>query len=491
MKFSRKLFCLSLIFSLFLTACAPSGNFAGGEKISIAYAEPIGDFSPTTYESNSKKYLSNIYETLVRYDKTFNYETALATSWGRYDDLTWEFRLREGVLFHDGSVFDADDAVFSLESAMSAENSQLSSLLANIDRVEKVDAQKIRIITKKIDPLLLNKLVNVYIFPSGYGDFNRPVGSGPYLLKSIEGGDWNLERFDAYWGPAPFFKYVTLTAIANPDERLEAILSNKVQVLANVPPQYAEKLKEQSVKVTAFPSLEVSYLMFNFDSVFQDKNLREAVNAALGVDYANKFGAGYLLPTSQFAALGIFGYSKSFADRVQNVESALTLRNAHEGDVNVTLDLPTGLEKLGARIQADLEAINISVTLNVLDSDAFQNKILSGQSDFYFFGWKYDLADLSDFFETVLHSNADDFGTFNGMNYADEQVDEYILEASETLDPVKRRNIIQSISKEILEAKVGIPLFEAEVLYGLRPELFWDIRLDGLILASEIVGKGV
>ena len=97
MKLSRKFLCLSLVFSLLLSSCSTGRGFAGGEKISIAYAEPISGFSPTTYDSNNKKYISNIYETLVHYDKTFNYETGLATSWGRYDDLTWEFRLREGV----------------------------------------------------------------------------------------------------------------------------------------------------------------------------------------------------------------------------------------------------------------------------------------------------------------------------------------------------------------------------------------------------------
>ena len=135
--------------------------------------------------------------------------------------------------------------------------------------------------------------------------------------------------------------------------------------------------------------------------------------------------------------------------------------------------------------------VNINVTVFVSNPSEFQNKILAGESDFYFFGWKYDLADVSDFFETVVHSQVGAYGSFNGMSYSDADVDEYIYQASQLLDVSERQDVLALISKRILDDRIGVPLFESELLYGIRPEVIWDIRLDGQILASEIVGKGV
>ncbi len=486
-----KFFRILLLFTLLLSSCIPQQKAQIPEKISIAYAEPLTSFSPLDYSANNRKYLSNIYETLVRYDKTFDYDSSLALSWGRFDDLTWEFRLRPEVIFQDGNSFDAEDVVYSITTAMTDNSSQLKSLLNNIDKIEKVDDYKVRIFTKSPDPLLLNKLVNVYIFQSNYTDFNTPIGTGPYYIKSSESANITLERFDSYWGPSPYYKEAFLTAITDPELRLSAILSNEVQVLANVPPQYVEEMEESGVDVQDFPNLEVSSLMFNFIGIFSDKNLREAVYYALATDYAEEFGSGYLLSTDQFSASGMSGYSRKLTDRNQNVETAIEFRSKYKGEVNVTLDVPTGLEKLAEKVKLDLAAANINVTVLVSNPSYFQNKILAGESDFYFFGWKYDLADVSDFFETVVHSQVGAYGSFNGMSYSDVDVDEYIDQASQLLDVSERQDVLALISKRILEDRIGVPLFESELLYGIRPEVIWDIRLDGQILASEIVGKGV
>ena len=77
------------------------------------------------------------------------------------------------------------------------------------------------------------------------------------------------------------------------------------------------------------------------------------------------------------------------------------------------------------------------------------------------------------------------------MSYSDADVDEYIYQASQLFDVSERQDVLALISKRILDDRIGVPLFESELLYGIRPEVIWDIRLDGQILASEIVGKGV
>ncbi len=487
MKYSRLLISLSFLLSSCVDGEVLSFDSDSRESITIAYAEPLSTFSPLSYEAKNRKYLANIYEPLVSFDSSFNMETALAVSWGRLDDSTWDFRLREDVFFHDGSAFDADDVVYSLRLAQDQEGSELGALLGTIEGVEKTGTHRLSIKTDGPDPLLLNKLTYLYIIPDGYEDFNVPVGTGPYRISSYSDNILELERFEAYWGALAYFKEAKLQYISDPDERKEAFLSGEVQVLANVPPQAVADLEAATIEVEDFPSLEVSFLMFNTKSVFSDENLRAAVWNALGTDFAETLGGGYLMETSQVAASGITGYMATWENRVQDLDAAKQARALYEGEVVVTLDLPSGLAALGEAIAEDLEQIDISVSVNSLSPDLFEDKILSGASDFYFFGWKYDLADSADFFESVIHSKEEGYGEFNGIAYSNLSLDEQIEEASSLLDYTQRRTLLETLTEQLMEDQVVLPLFESRVLYALGSGLYYNFRLDGLIMASEIV----
>ncbi|MBU0981792.1 hypothetical protein KKC94_03810 [Patescibacteria group bacterium] len=489
---SFRAICLILISAIVLVSCDLNRpTLEDKNSISIAYAEAISSYSPLDFEAKNRKYLANIYESLVRYDKSFNYDTGLSISWGRKDDYTWEFKLREGAQFHDGSAFDAEDAVYSLNLARNDPESQLGSLLSTISDVRKVDTYKIEIQTSEPDPLLLNKLTSVYMIPNEYKDFLTPMGTGPYYLNGFEDRTLTLKRFPNYYGAMPYYENVNLVFIPDIQERLDAILSGQIDVLANVPPQYFSRLEEAGIDTQVFPSLEVSYLMLNFNSALSDPNLRKAIWYALSTDFTGEVGAGFLLPTNQFAALGIFGYDPSINDRQQDLFKAQTARNMFEGDVNLNLYVPIGLDDLGYNIANDLKEISVNVTVNVLDMPEFQQEILSGDADMYFFGWKYDLADVSDFFETVIHSKDQQYGEFNGINYANSEVDDLIEKASQILNVQQRRKILGEITDLILDDTIAVPLFESEVVYGFSPDVHWSVRLDGQILASEILGNVV
>jgi peptide/nickel transport system substrate-binding protein len=487
MKLSR----LFLAFVLLLASCtspeilgSTDGKSTG--SVTIGYAEPLSSYSPLSYEAVNRRYLCNMYEGLVRYDGTFNYETALAVSWGRLDDTTWDFRLREGVTFHDGSVFDADDVLYSLQIARES-GSELSALLSTIVEVNKTDTYRLQIKTSRPDPLLLNKLTYVYMVPSGYSNFDLPIGTGPYRVSQFVDDTLVLERYDEYWGALAYFAEARLSYIPDPQERLDAFLSGEVQVLANVPPQYVEEIEAAGASVEDFPSLEVSYLLLNTAGPFANEHLRAAVWNALGIDYTEQFGGGYLLPTSQYAALGITGYDSSFEDRAPDLETALAERALVDGPVSLTLELPQGLEVLGTAIQEDLAAIDITVTVSTTGGADYEDKISSGLSDFYFFGWKYDLADSEDFFDAVIHTPTGAYGEFNHFAYSNPQLDSLIEGASTQLQSTQRRMILEEISMLLLADQVVLPLFESQVLYAVHPSVYYDFRLDGQLWASEIV----
>jgi peptide/nickel transport system substrate-binding protein len=454
-------------------------------SISIGYAEAPSTYSPLSYEAKNRKFFANIYEPLVTFDGTFNTDSALAVSWGRLDDTTWDFHLRQNVYFHDGKTFSAADTVYSINLARGA-TSELHPLLSTISSVEQTADDRITIKTTAPDPLLLNRLTYVYMVPNGTTDFVLPIGTGPYRVHEFAQDDLVLERFNDYWGPLAYFPEVHLKTVADPVERVKDLENNSLQALANVPPQSAEELKAQGLTMTEFPSLEVTYLVLNQDHVFKDPNLRAAVNVALATDYADRLGGGYLMGTSQFAATGIEGYSKTAPQREQNLTIAKDFRSKVEGPVAVILDIPQGVESLGEAIAFDLAAIDIQVTVNVLSPADLQSKIVEDSSDFYFFGWKYDLADNEDFFEAVAHSKVGDYGQFNGAGYADATLDSLIEKASRELVLTERRLLITQIEDQLLEDKVIVPLFESKTLYAFHAPLLWNSRLDGQLWATDL-----
>lgn len=464
------------------TEAAPSFD-----TLAIAYAEPISNYSPFTYNATNRKYLSHLYEPLVRFDGTFNMDSALAVSWGRLDDTTWDFQLRQGVYFHTGAAFDAQDVLYSLSLAKTAGDSELGALLSTISSVEVTNDHRIKIVTSRPDPLLLNKLTYVFIVPDAYESFDLPVGTGPYRVSAFSDDTLSLERFDSYWGAVGYFPKVSLAYVPDLEERNTGFLDGSYHVLANVPPQYVQTYRDADFNLVDFPSLEVSYLMMSRDGVFADSNLRMAVWFALSTDYAESFGGGFLQNTSQFAATGIFGYDGDAPSRDQNLELAQRFRAMIPGAVVVTLDVPQGLGVLGEAIAQDLSEVNIQVMVNELSASDLDEKIQASQSDFYFFGWKYDLADSADFFEAVVHSKNESFGRFNGLDYEDFNLDALIEDASTTLSVEDRRALLTAISDRLLDDKSIIPLFESKNLYGLQPGLYWNLRLDGQLWASEIV----
>jgi len=444
------------------------------DSVSIAYAEPITDYSPFSYESKDRKYLSNIYDPLVSYDASFNTDTALAVAWGRLDDKTWEFRLREGVVFHDGTAFDSEDVLYSFDVAMNSEESELRDLLSGIVGVTASEDYRVQVQTSEPDPLLLNRLVNLYMVPNGFDDYITPTGTGPYFVSGFEDDTLILQRFNYYWGKLPYYAEARLRYLPSFVQRYESLIDGDIQVLANVPPQFVEDLESEGIELIDFPSLESSFLMMNPNLVSQ--NVRDAAWSALSVTYFSELGGGYLMPSGQYAASGIMGYVSNWIP----VESELIELNQR---VNLTMDIPEGLESLGAVIAEDLSAAGIDLELNSLPLDEFEDKIYSGESELYFFGWKYDLADVSEFLEAVVHSS----GEFNGIEYVDLELDRLIEEASYTLDLTERRVLLEEIARSYFDEHVAYPLFEAKVLYGVHPSVHWPLRLDGLILASEIV----
>ena len=160
---------------------------------------------------------ANVYESLVYYNsKTFDVEPVLATAWKEISPTQIRFTLRQGVKFHDGSAFTADDAVYSIQRAM-AKTSNFSPYVQGIDKVLKVDAQTIDVLLKAPNPVLLRQMTELRMMSKAWAEKNKSVdpkdmkaadenfahrnamGTGPYTLESWQPDQRMVFKRNPHW----------------------------------------------------------------------------------------------------------------------------------------------------------------------------------------------------------------------------------------------------------------------------------------------------
>src|SRR5881394_1692351 len=197
---------------------------------------------------------AHIFGYLVERNEKSQPIPGLATEWKTLDPTTWEFKLRKGVKFHDGSDFTAADVVASIERVPKVPNSPspFTAYTKQIQKIDVVDPYTIRFRTATPYPLMPTDLEQVAIISKQYAnastdDFNTgkaAIGTGPYkVVKYTKGDRIELARNDAWWGGKTPWDKVTLRILPNDATRVAALLSGDVQVIEYVPTSDAAKLK--------------------------------------------------------------------------------------------------------------------------------------------------------------------------------------------------------------------------------------------------------
>ncbi len=455
--------------------------------LTIGLSSEFISFDPLQNEVSVRERLAQIYEGLVLTDPFLEIEPGLAISFGALDDLTWEFRLRKNVYFHDNTLLTVDDVIFSLEEAWKNPRSGLSSDLASLKKIEKIDTERFLIRTSTPDPLLMQKLALVYIFPEHAAEtiLKKPIGTGPYQYLSNTG----LKRFENYWGKKPQASKVTLLSFPSREQRKSLAVTGEVDILANFPPEdFQDFPKSAPLALITAQTLESNFLLFNFKGIFADKNLRSAVSLALSREEIVKLAFGFASPATQFVGKGIFGYdSRIGLPEVRLDEAKRLVKNSGYSGRKISLDLPAGFQAISDFLVERLQRIGLKAEARFHDPAALEKIILDGKSDLFFFGWRSTLGDASGFFNAVLHSKSGEYGTFNGISYKNPEVDKLIEESERTLKPLDRLAKLRQVMNLVVEKDiVGIPLFTPEALYAKKKGISWNPRIDGYILASEV-----
>ena len=242
---------LSLAALAFAAALAQAQTLTLGTKLELNTLDP--HFFASFPTNSSMEYF---FDKLVDYDERLQVKPMLATSWKLVDNLTWEFKLRKGVAFHDGTPFTADDVIFTIDRVPNVPNSpnSFAQFTRGIESVRRLDDATIVVKTKAPNPQLLSDLANVFIVSAKAAkgattaDFNSGkavVGTGPYkLVEWVNSERLVVQRNDRYWGAKPQWSKVTEKVIAKDPTRLAALLAGQVDAIDAVPIPDLERLKK-------------------------------------------------------------------------------------------------------------------------------------------------------------------------------------------------------------------------------------------------------
>ena len=499
--------------ALFVFALAlPLVVFAQGKTLRYASA-----FDPQSMDPHAlallyqTRVVTQVYEGLVNRGKDFKLEPSLATSWEMVNPTTWRFKLRQGVKFHDGTPFSADDAVFSIERALD-KASQRKNQMLGIVAAKKIDATTIDVMTSQPDAVLPDKLYLVGMMSKAWAEKNNVVkpqdynakqetfavrnanGTGPFTLLRYEADvRTTLKANPAWWGKG------TSAGGGNVDEvhyqviqadatRLAALQSGQIDFVIDPPFQDLARLKaDASLKVVSTDDIGTQYFALNQHSAeigdakgknpFKDVRVRRALQLAIDTDLIVKQvlrGEGSV--TGSFYSPLVDGYLPEFEPRPKAdaaAARALLKEAGYENGFAVQMDC-VNVAWRAAVCQAAasmLEKVGVKASLVTSPSSVFFPKLSQGTGFLVEFGWSAT-PDPWNIFQSLVRSNDGlTAGAFNAGRYSNAKLDALIDGLRIEPNLAKRRAMVQDALRIVQADLPMIPLYRRRHNWVMRPNV--------------------
>lgn len=467
---------LTIILGLLSAApCAPAA-FARVLSVADDVTDPLTLDPHKQFSEKNHTICQQIFDGLIRFDPDGKIEPALAVSWQRIDATRLRFKLREGVVFHNGEPFDSEAVRFSIERYLDPGTGfPARAFIESIDRVETPDRYTADIVTKYPDGILLNRLAGfILIAPPKYiaekgGDYfaSHPVGTGAFVFGSWEKGKRIvLAANREYWlSGYPrldglVFKFIPQAA------QIAALFSGDVDLITNLP-------GSQTLKVMAHPGMTVQKKA-SFYTVIASINrstgplsnlyVRQALNHALDKGALVRYdllGNGW--PVASISMPGEFGHNSGLVPYAFDLKKAgeLLLKGGYPEGFRLNVLVKANTERTARIIAANLKRAGVILNMTLVSDADLVGEFASG---------KYEMAigDIPDpmchsyFIQTlILHS---------GSPYAlgsDPEFDKMLDEMAATTDGELLGKKAEAIDRYIYENAYSLFTYQKIALYGL------------------------
>lgn len=500
---------------------------ANAQTLSIASGGSFTSLDPHYHNVGPNNVLADhVFSRLVRADPQLNPEPDLATSWSSLGPTEWEFKLRDGVTFTDGTPFTADDVVFTFGRIPTVLNSPSSFNFAvkPINRIDVVDAHTLRFHTTNPEPLLPYNLASVRIVSRKHGqgadtaDYNSlkaAIGTGPYRVSEFVVGDHVvLHRNDAWWDTKPVWETVNARVIANAASRDAALQSGDVDAIDLVPTRDVPQLrKNPKLSIIASPGQRLIYLFVDTQreqtpfvtdltgkqlaaNPLRDVRVRRALSLAINRDgIRDRIMDGFAAPTGQLMPAGASGYEPSvkpdpydpaqakklLSDAGFPSGFALTLHGPNDRYVNdsaVVEAIAQGWTRVG-----------VKTTVDTMPSTTFFSRALRAEFSISLTGWASDTGEASSNLTQIIASSNPEKGRgaiYNPSHYANPRMDALIETAIATIDTGAREDLYRQIIREAMPDVPVIPIHHQINVLALRKGLAIRERMQEGIRAWEV-----
>ena len=474
---------------------------SSGEVLTAAIAGEPDQLDPhKTTSYFSFEVLENVFDTLVEPDENLEMQPALAESWELSDDqLTWTFTLREGVTFHDGSDFTAEDVVYSYNRIIDEELSNAWKFAA-VESVEAADDYTVDISVTQPTPNLLSSIGGfkgmaiVEQENVESGDITTaPVGTGPFAVEEYTSGDHiTLTANEDYWGGAPEIGGVEFQFISEGSTAIAALKSGEVDWTDSIPAQQVESLSsDEAVTLGQSPSNDYWYLALNENrEPWSDVRVRQAIAYAIDRDaivQATSYGTA---AANQLAIPEESVWYTEYDTYSTDLDEAQALLDeaGFEGgtlDLLVTSDYPETVT--AAQIIADnLEPLGITVEIRTPDFATWLDEQNTGNFDMLMMGWLGNI-DPDDFYYSQHHSE----GGSNAQGYSNPEVDELLDAARVETEQDARADLYAQAATIIADEASYIYLYNPSVIQAWNPELSgYEARSDRAIRFRDVSFSG-
>lgn len=398
----------------------------------------------------------------------------LATEWTWVDDRTWEFKLREGVTFHDGSTFDAEDVKASVELASGATDKPTLAAANWIPTsVEIVDPFTVRLVSDEPFAPLFAQLRETIIVSADDLANNaeaiklQPNGTGPFRLVENEVTRKVMEANTDYWQGAPRIQTLIWEFIQDPDTRLAALMAGQADVIDRVPPQHLQVIAGSEDlalnSVTGIESVNLFVAPGRFPLWDENQAFRQAVMYSIDREglVAGLVQGGSVVATSFLPSKTLYHQAgdPAYTQDIEAAKALLAEAGVADGGPEFELWVASGFlprgEEVGAAIAASMQEVGLHPKIVTTDLGAMIDDIFSedGTGAMYHISWSSN-GDPSP--HAMVYSG--DFAWYFG----DEELQRLITLVATTTDPVEREQATADMQAQLWSQMWHVPLYNSD-----------------------------
>ena len=465
------------------------------DVVRLAYHHPMVSVDPHGHnDAVTGAVLSSVYEALVRLAPGESVEPCLASSWQQVDPQTWRFKLRPGVLFHDGRPVTAEDVVASLERARFDFGLPLASYLEMIEAVTVFpeDGEQVEIRLGQPSPIFLQRLAMVAIVPQ-LVDLSRPLGTGPYRWSAgRERGPVELLRWESYWGPRPPLERVVIRFLESFEEQRHAVMSGEIDLLSGPRRQLLEGGLPEEWREIQIPAMGTVILGINVQSgPLADPRLREAVDLAIDREALVRelFPRRGAVEASNLLPVGVAGRQVSASVPEPDLERARELVDEAGLPTGTRLELQcaTVYQRVVPFLERALGAIGLDVTTRLYSYEGSYRRFTDAQSELFVFGWSFRDGDPGSFLVGLVHSRDPErrLGLLNGTGYAEAEVDAAIEQISSNDGRVRGQMMTTALNR-VAADRPYLPLYHQMRLAAVRDPFKVEVHSGTWVLPQAI-----